>query len=120
MQCAATSKNAERRAVPGKRLEYAVRARRDLEAIENYHLEVAGDAVADRVLNAILSPAENIAALGLKFRTGIRQGTRECVMTRFPYTLVYRIDLHRVGIARVLHQRSEYLQRGRTSSAARS
>ena len=92
----------------GKRLEYAVRSRRDLEAIEKYHLEVAGDVVA-----AILSQAEKIAALGLMFRPGIRHGTRECVMTRYPYTLVYRIGSRRVEIARVIHQRAEYFQRGR-------
>lgn len=96
-----------------KRLEYAVRARRDLEAIEKYHLEVAGDVVAARIIDAILSQAEKIAALELVFRPGIRQGTRECVMARYPYTLVYRIGPHRVDIARIIHQRVEYFQRGR-------
>jgi len=99
--------------VAGKRLEYAVRARRDLEAIEKYHLEFAGDLVADRIVDAILSQAEKIAALALAFRPGIRQGTRECVMTRYPYTLVYRIGPRRVEIARIIHQRAEYFQRGR-------
>jgi len=99
--------------VPGKRLEYAVRARRDLEAIEKYHLEVAGDVIADRIIDAILSQAEKIAALGLTFRSGIRQGTRECVMTHYPYTLVYRIGPRRVEVARIIHQRAEYFQRGR-------
>ena len=99
--------------MPGKRLEYAVRARRDLEAIEKYHLEIAGDVVADRIIDAILSQAEKIAALGLAFRPGIRQGTRECVMTRYPYTLVYRINPRRVDIVRIIHQRAEYFQRGR-------
>lgn len=101
------------RAVPGKRLEYAVRFRGDPEAIEKYYLEVAGEAVADRVVDAILSQAEKIAALGLMFRPGIRHGTRECVMTRYPYTLVYRIGPRRVEIARIIHQRAEYFQRGR-------
>src|SRR3972149_5431143 len=64
---------------------------RDREAMEKYHREAAGDVVADRVIDAILSQAEKVAALGLMFRPGIRQGTRECVMTRYPYTLVYRI-----------------------------
>ena len=96
-----------------KRLEYAVRARRDLEAIEKYHLEVAGDVVADRVIDAILSQAERIAALGLVFRPGIRHGTRECVMARYPYTLVYRIGPRRVDVVRIIHQRAEYFQRVR-------
>jgi plasmid stabilization system protein ParE len=97
--------------VPGKRLDYADRARRDLEAIEKHHLEVAGDVIADRIIDAIQSQAEKIAALGLMFRPGIRRGTRECVMTRYPYTLVYRIGPRRVEIA--VHQRAEYFQRGR-------
>jgi len=99
--------------VAGKRLEYAVRARRDLEAIEKYHLEIAGDVVADRVIDAIPSQAERIAALGLVFRPGIRHGTRECVMTRYPYTVVYRIGPRRVDIIRIIHQRAEYFQPGR-------
>ena len=55
-----------------RRLDYAVRARRDLEAIEKYHLEVAGDVLADRIIDAILSQAEKIAALGIAFRPGMR------------------------------------------------
>ena len=51
--------------MPGKRLEYSVRARRDLEALERYHLETAGALVADRIVDAILSQAAKIAALGL-------------------------------------------------------
>ena len=47
------------------------------------------------------------------FRAGIRHGTRECVMTRYPYTLVYRIGPRHVEIARIIHQRAEYFQRGR-------
>lgn len=70
-------------------MTYAARARRDIEGIEAYYLEEAGESVADRAVNAILTQADKIAALDVKFRPGIRAGTRECVMTRFPYTLVY-------------------------------
>lgn len=106
-----TSRSAEQPAVTKKRLDYAARARRDIEAIEAYYLENASERVADRVVDAILSEAEKIAALDLKFRPGIRTGTRECVMTRFPYTLVYLSKAREVKIARVLHQRSEYFNR---------
>jgi plasmid stabilization system protein ParE len=97
--------------VTKKRLDYAARARRDVEAIEAYYLEEASEAVSDRAVGAILAQAENIAALDLKFRPGIRVGTRECVMTRFPYTLVYVSRARAVKIVRVLHQRSEYFNR---------
>ncbi|MFA6313618.1 MAG: type II toxin-antitoxin system RelE/ParE family toxin [Sterolibacterium sp.] len=99
--------------MPGKRLDYAARARRDLEGIEAYHLDLGGETLADRIIDAVLSQAEKIATLGLIFRPGIRHGTRECVMTRYPYTLVYRIGQRRVEIIRIIHQRSEYFQRRR-------
>ncbi len=78
------SRSADLPVVTKKRLDYAARARRDIEAIEAYYLKKASEAVADRAVDAILSQAEKIAALDLKFRPGIRAGTRECVMTRFP------------------------------------
>lgn len=101
--------------MPKKRLEFAARARLDIEAIETYYLEEASEAVADRVVDAILTQAEKIAALDLVFRPGIREGTRECVMTRYPYTLVYVTKAREVRIARVLHQRTEYFNRGKAS-----
>lgn len=105
--------------MPKKRLEYAARARRDIEAIEAYYLDVAGEAVATRAVDAILNQADKIAALGLKFRPGIRTGTRECVMTRFPYTLIYLFRTRQVTIVRVLHQRSEYFNRKAALTEAR-
>jgi addiction module RelE/StbE family toxin len=99
------------RAVPKKRLEFAARARRDIEAIESYYLDEAGETVAARAVDAVLSQAEKIAALDLKFRPGIRTGTRECVIKRFPYTLVYASHGRAVIVVRVLHQRSEYFNR---------
>jgi hypothetical protein len=62
-------------------------------------------------VEAKLTQAEKIAALDLKFRPSIRAGTRECVMTRFPCTLVYLSRVQEVKIVRVLHQRSEYFNR---------
>lgn len=97
--------------MPRKRLDYAARARRDIEVIEAYYLEEASEAVAARVVDAILSQAEKIAALDLVFRPGIREGTRECVMTHLPYTLVYVSKGREVKIGRVLHQRAEYFNR---------
>ncbi len=110
-----TSTNAEPPAVPRKRLEFAAKARRDIEAIESYYLEEAGEKLAGQAVDAILTQAEKIAALDLKFRPGIRAGTRECVMTRFPYTLIYLSKAREVFILRVLHQRAEYFNRIKTA-----
>lgn len=97
--------------MPGRRLEFSFRARRDLEAIESWYLDNASEVVADQAVDAVLDQAEKIAALGLMFRPGIRTGTRECVMERFPYTLVYTATAGVIRIVRVLHQRSEYFNR---------
>jgi plasmid stabilization system protein ParE len=97
--------------VAKKRLEFAARARRDIEAIETWYLETAGETVADRAVDAIFDQAEQIATLGLMFRPGIREGTRECVMQQFPYTLVYVASGRAVRIVRVLHQRLKYFNR---------
>ena len=106
-----TSRSVEPHVVTKKRLDYAIWACCDIEAIEAYYLEEVGETIADRAVDAILTQAEKIAALDLKFRPGIRAGTRECVMTRFPYTLVYLSKAREVKIVRVLHQRSEYFNR---------
>jgi plasmid stabilization system protein ParE len=97
--------------VPRKRLEFSLRALRDIERIEDYYAEIAGEAVAEKATAAILAQSRKIAALGLLFRPGIRSGTRECVMTRFPYTIVYRSTSQVISVIRVLHQRAEYFNR---------
>jgi plasmid stabilization system protein ParE len=51
-----------------------------------------------------------VAELGLVYRPG-RKGPRECVMRWFPFTIIYRIELGRVRIVRVLHQVRSYFNR---------
>jgi plasmid stabilization system protein ParE len=51
-----------------------------------------------------------MAELGLVYRPG-RKGTRECVMRRFPFILIYRIEPGKVRIVRVLHQARSYFNR---------
>jgi plasmid stabilization system protein ParE len=97
--------------VAKRQLEFARRAWRDIEAIESYYLDEAGEAVADKIVDAIIAQAVKISALPVEYRPGIRTGTRECVMTRYPYTLVYLSTPAKVIIARVIHQRAEYFNR---------
>lgn len=111
MRCRRTLPSAGRHVVQKKQLEFAVRARRDIEAIEAYYLEHAGEAVANRAVDAILNEAKKLVSLGLHFRPGILRGTRESVMRDFPYILVYLIAGNAVKIIRVLHQRSHYFNR---------
>ena len=38
-------------------------------------------------------------------------GTREAVMRRFPFTIIFRIESNAVRVVRVLHQAREYFNR---------
>ncbi|MBL8489261.1 MAG: type II toxin-antitoxin system RelE/ParE family toxin [Rhodocyclaceae bacterium] len=95
-----------------RRLEFTRRALRDIEAIESYYIEEAGPEVADDAVDAILAQDGKLTAPIVEYRPGIRKGTREYVMTRFPYTLVYLSDAKTVTILRVIHQRSKFFNRG--------
>ncbi len=92
------------------KIEWSKRADKDVEQIERYYLEQAGEAVSDAAVDAIYWQADKIAGLRLKMREGQR-GTRECVMKTYPYTIVYQIGAQTVRIVRVLHQRREYFNR---------
>ena len=105
--------SAEGSAVTGRRLRIKRRAELDIESVEHYYLGKAGKAVADGAVDAILARVRKLAALEVDYRPGIREGTREYVMDRYPYVLVYRDRAGTVELLRVLHQRAEYFNRRR-------
>jgi len=43
----------------------------------------------------------------------VRRGPRECLVTRYPYTVVHRVGPRRIESAQVDYPRAEYFQRGR-------
>ena len=93
-----------------KPLEWSKRARADLDRIYDYYLEAAPYDIAEQAVRAILEQARRMAELGLVYRPG-RKGTRECVMRRFPFILMYRIEPGKVRIVRVLHNARSYFNR---------
>jgi plasmid stabilization system protein ParE len=93
-----------------KPLDWSKRALADLDRIYDYYLEAAPFDIAEQAIVAITEQAGRIARLGLVHRPG-RNGTREAVMLRFPFTLIYRIEPQQVRIVRVLHQAREYFNR---------
>ena len=97
----------------GRRLRIKRRAERDIESVETHYLNVAGQAVANEVVDEILARAKKVAALDVDYRPGIRAGTREYVMDRYPYVLVYRDRAGVVELIRVLHQRSSFFNQRR-------
>lgn len=93
-----------------KPLDWSLRAKTDLDRIYDYYLEAAPFDIAEQAIETITAQARRIANLNLVYRPG-RNGTREAVVSRFPFTIIYRIDPHKIRIVRVLHQAREYFNR---------
>ena len=91
-----------------KQLEWSKRSQRDrLKIVEFYAIE-ASPWVADEAARCILNAALAALKRPLHYREGKMAGTREYVMRRFPYTLVFRVTPTKVRIVRVLHQAAGY------------
>jgi plasmid stabilization system protein ParE len=90
-----------------KRLEWSGRSRRDVERIEEFYSLVASPDIADMARDAIVSAALRLVTLPALHRSG-KGDTREYVMKRFPYTIIYRTTAESVRIVRVLHQARKY------------
>lgn len=90
-----------------KPLEWSVRSRRNLTAIYD-HIAPENHAAALAVLNEIRETGLKLSNFPMLGHIGRRSGTRELVLPRYPYTLVYRVYAARLVIVAVLHQSRKY------------
>lgn len=74
-----------------KPLEWSARSRIEIEDIVAFYAKNASPYVAEAAYVAIIFAAEIVAANPFAYREGVRAGTHEYVMRRFPYTLVYKV-----------------------------
>lgn len=93
--------------MPVNRLEWSKRADSDLDSIIRFYAETASPEVAAMARENILAAALRIARDPVTHREG-KRGTRECVMRKFPYIIIYRIQPSGMKIVRVLHQARDY------------
>ena len=77
-------------------------ARRDFDAIWT-GIEGKSPARASKIGRLILSAAAKLEAMPRLGRPGRVEGTRELVIARTPYVIVYAVELTQVSIVRVLH-----------------
>jgi plasmid stabilization system protein ParE len=96
------------RKLPTRRLEWSKRSIEDRVKIARFYSEEASLFIAQEADKEIIAAGDRILQRPLMYREGKRAGTRECVMRRFPYILVYRVHPTRVSIVRVLHQAMRY------------
>lgn len=90
-----------------KQLEWSRRAAEQLLEIENY---IAQDdpIVAAAVVDRIFATAARLSVFPLAGRAGRLRGTRELVITRYPYTIIYRVRRTIVQIIRVVLQARKF------------
>lgn len=90
-----------------KPLEWSIRARTDRDAIFTFYAESASLIIAESAREALRTATRTIARNPLAYRTG-KRGTREYVMRKFPYIVIYRVYPTKLRVVRVLHQTRNY------------
>jgi addiction module RelE/StbE family toxin len=83
-------------------LRWTEEAANDLEHITEYLLEHAPERAAGLVWEIYHAPAE-LLKFPLRGRPGKKEGTRELVLSRLPYIVVYRINRDMIQLVRILH-----------------
>lgn len=90
-----------------KLLEFSARAIRDVAGIEAY-IMADNPSAAKKVVAVIYSASEQLETNPMLGHGGSNPGTRELVLTRYPYTIAYRLTAHKIRILTVLHQSRQY------------
>lgn len=90
-----------------KPLKWAVRSHRNLLQIQKYYVKNAGDRIADEAVDAIYYQTEKIAERPMLYRKGSHEGVHECVMSRFPFIIYYRVSAVVIEIVKIVHQRAK-------------
>lgn len=90
-----------------KRLEFAARAFLHIAAAEEF-ISRENPAAAQKVVAAIYKTAEKLETFPDLGKPGRVPGTRELPLSKYPYTLVYRIRPNKVIVYAVMHQARKY------------
>jgi toxin ParE1/3/4 len=86
----------------GLKLRYTPAALRDIEAIRRY-IAAENPAAAEPVRLGILKAVQILTEFPFLGRRGRRKGTREKIVPRFPYVVIYRVGEEELVILRVYH-----------------
>jgi len=80
----------------------------DRKKIARFYSEETSLFIAKEAEHKITEAAQRVFRRPFSYRDGKRLGTREYVMRRFPYILVYQVQSAKISIVRVLHQAMRY------------
>lgn len=84
------------------RLAWTSAAVADLEQISDYLLEKSPN-LATPTIKSVFTSVLELKQFPRRGRPGRKQGTRELVLTRLPYLVVYEVVDERIRVLRVLH-----------------
>ena len=77
-------------------------ARDDLRAIYRYYAE-RSPASADSIIGTILKAANGLTRFPLMGKQGPIEGTRERVVSRYPYGIIYILEEDTIVVLRIVH-----------------
>jgi addiction module RelE/StbE family toxin len=95
-----------------RRLEYSRSAGDDLAAIKRY-IEADSQKAAERVLEHITGAADGLIDFPMTGKPWRRTGTRKLVLTKYPYSIIYRLTPEKVIVLAVAHQSRKHIGRGK-------
>lgn len=95
-----------------RRLEYAIAAGDDLESIQRY-IEAENPKAAARVIENIMTAADSLIDFPLLGKPWRRAGTRKLVLTKYPYSIIYRLAPDTVFVLTIAHQSRKHTGRGK-------
>ena len=82
-------------------------ARDDIHAAYNHYAERNPD-IGGRVVRSLYDAMRGLAQFPLLGRAGVVPGTRERILTRYPYKIVYEVHGDVIEIDRVLHTAQQW------------
>lgn len=95
-----------------RRLEYTIAAGDDLESIQHY-IEVENPKAAARVIENIMTAADSLIDFPLLGKPWRCAGTRKLVLTKYPYSIIYRLTPATVFVLTIAHQSRKHTERGK-------
>jgi toxin ParE1/3/4 len=90
-----------------KQLEFTARAFQHIAAAEEF-ISRENPAAAQKVAEAIYKTAEKLEIFPDLGKPGRVPGTRELPLTKYPYTLVYRVRPSKVIVYAVMHHARKF------------
>ena len=89
-------------------MEWSERAVSDLHNISSYIEEATSLRSANRITRDIYEAAQSLKSLPRRGRPGVTEGTRELLVPKLPYRIVYRLSPGRVFILNIVHAKQQW------------